>query len=164
MVCSIAFAVSNNIIPCMCWSVSVGLKLWFCVCCLCPRILNTWLHVCVMWLLSCCYGKYIQMKSGCVVGERKWNMKCWDLDYGGTLWSLVVVIFNRSAWSDEHCSSWRKHHLSWSDEHCSSWCTLLLIHLYLDNIGSKCNRAALCLFVKELALLWCGRQLLEIIS
>ena len=25
----------------MCWSVSVGLKLLFCVCCLCPRILNT---------------------------------------------------------------------------------------------------------------------------
>ena len=52
----------------------------------------------------------------------------------------------------------------WSDEHCSSWCTLSLICLYLDNIGSKCNRAASCLFVKELSLLWCGRQLLEIIS
>jgi len=45
-----------------------------------------------------------------------------------------------------------------------SWCTLSLIRLYLDNIGSKCNRAAWCLFVKELALLWCGRELLEIIS
>ena len=51
-----------------------------------------------------------------------------------------------------------------SDEHCSSCCTLSLIRLYLDNIGSKCNRAASCLFMKELALLWCGRQLLEIIS
>jgi len=53
---------------------------------------------------------------------------------------------------------------SWSAEHCMSWCTLSLIRLYLYNIGSKCNRAASCLFVKELALLWCGRQLLEIIS
>jgi len=41
---------------------------------------------------------------------------------------------------------------------------LSLIHLYLNNIGSKCNQAALCLFVKELARLWCGRQLLEFIS
>lgn len=71
---------------------------------------------------------------------------------------------NPSAWSDECWSSWRKHHLSWSDDHCSSCCTLSLIRLYLGNIGSKCNRAASCLFVKELALLWCGRQLLEIIS
>ena len=54
--------------------------------------------------------------------------------------------------------------LAWSDEHCFSWYMLLLIHLYLDNIASKCNRAASCLFVKQLALLWCGRQLLEIIS
>jgi len=76
---------------------------------------------------------------------------------------LVISQINPSAWSDEHCSSWRKQHLSWSDEHCSSWCTLSLIRLYLDNIGSKCNRDALCLFVKELALLWCGIQLLEII-
>jgi len=53
---------------------------------------------------------------------------------------------------------------SWSAEHCMSWCTLSLIRLYLNNIGSKCNQAALCVFVKELALLWCGRQLLEIIS
>jgi len=53
---------------------------------------------------------------------------------------------------------------SWSAEHCMSWCTLSLICLYLDNIGSKCNRAASCLFVKELALLWCGIQLLEVIS
>jgi len=73
-------------------------------------------------------------------------------------------FINPSVWSDEHCSSWRKHHLSWSDEHCSSWCMLSLIRLYLNNIGSKCNRGASCLFVKELALLWCGRQLLEIIS
>ena len=42
---------------------------------------------------------------------------------------------------------------AWSDDHCSSCCMLSLIRLYLDNIGSKCNRAALCLFVKELALL-----------
>jgi len=41
---------------------------------------------------------------------------------------------------------------------------LSLICLYLDNLGSKCNQAAPCLFVKELALLWCGRELLEIIS
>jgi len=53
---------------------------------------------------------------------------------------------------------------AWSDEHCSSWYTLSLIRLYLDNIGSKCNWAASCVFLKELALLWCGRQLLEIIS
>ena len=53
---------------------------------------------------------------------------------------------------------------AWSDKHCSSCCTHSLICLYLDNIGSKCNRAALCLFMKELAFLWCGRQLLEIIS
>ena len=49
------------------------------------------------------------------------------------------------------------------DENCSSCCMLSLIRLYL-NIGSKCNRAASCLFMKELALLWCGRQFLEIIS
>ena len=53
---------------------------------------------------------------------------------------------------------------SWSAEHCMSCCTLSLIHLYLNNIGNKCNLAASCLFVKELALLWCGIQLLEIIS
>jgi len=41
---------------------------------------------------------------------------------------------------------------------------LSLIRLYIDNIGSKCNQAASCLFVKQLALFWCGRQLLEIIS
>ena len=51
-----------------------------------------------------------------------------------------------------------------SDEHCSSCCTLSFIRLYLDNLGSKCNQAASCLFMKELALLWCGRELLEIIS
>ena len=71
---------------------------------------------------------------------------------------------NPSAWSDERCSSYRKHHLSWSDEHCSSCCTLSLIRLYLDNIGRKCNRAAMYVFTKELALLWCGRQILQIIS
>ena len=140
-------------------------------------------------------------------------------------------LLNPSAWSDNHCSSRRKRHLSWSDStarhgarshsfvyisttyganvtgllFCSfvkelallwcgrqyleiissfflcsrilgfrfavaecqapiSWCTLSLIRLYLDNVGSKCNRAALCLLVKELALLWCERELLEIIS
>jgi hypothetical protein len=41
---------------------------------------------------------------------------------------------------------------------------LSLIRLYLDNIRRKFNRAHSCLFMKELALLWCGRQLLEIIS
>jgi len=35
-------------------------------------------------------------------------------------------------------------------------CTVLLIRLYRDNIGRKCNRTASCVFVKELALLWCG--------
>jgi len=30
------------------------------------------------------------------------------------------ISVNPSAWSDEHCSSTRKRHLSWSDEHCSS--------------------------------------------
>jgi len=42
---------------------------------------------------------------------------------------------------------------AWSDEHCSSCCMLALIHLYLDNIGSKCNQTASCLFMKELALI-----------
>ena len=51
-----------------------------------------------------------------------------------------------------------------SDEHWSSCCTPSLIRLYLDNLGSKCNQAALCLFVKELALFRCGRELIEIIS
>ena len=37
-------------------------------------------------------------------------------------------------------------------------------HSYLDNIGSKFNRTASSLFMKELALLCCGRQLLEFIS
>ena len=58
----------------------------------------------------------------------------------------------------------RKHHLSWRDEHCSSCYTFSLSRLYLDNIGSKRNWAALCLFMNEMALLWCGRQLLEINS
>ena len=35
-------------------------------------------------------------------------------------------------------------------------CTVLLIRLYLDNIGRKFNRTASCVFVKELALLWSG--------
>jgi len=56
------------------------------------------------------------------------------------------------------------NYLLGSDEHCLSHCTLSLIRPYLDNIGRKCNRAASCLFTKELALLWCERQLLEIIS
>ena len=72
-------------------------------------------------------------------------------------------VFNPSEWSDEHCSSQRKLFLQWSDEQCSSCCMLSFICLYLDNIGSKCNRATSCLFMKELALLWCGRQFLEII-
>jgi len=53
---------------------------------------------------------------------------------------------------------------SLNDDHCLSCCTLSLIYLYLDNIVSKCNRAASCLFMKELALFRCGRELLEIIS
>jgi hypothetical protein len=52
----------------------------------------------------------------------------------------------------------------WYDEHCSSFCMLALIEQYLDNIVSKCNLAASCVFMKVLALLSCGRQLLEIIS
>jgi len=60
-----------------------------------------------------------------------------------------ILLFNPSAWNDDHCSS---------------CCMLSLIRLYLNDIVSKCNQAASCLFVKELALLWCGRQLLEIIS
>ena len=83
---------------------------------------------------------------------------------GGRKKSFPCSHFNPSAWSDERCSSWRKHHLSWSDEHCLSCCTLSLIRLYLDNIGRKCNRAALYVFMKELALLWCGRQFLQIIA
>ena len=53
---------------------------------------------------------------------------------------------------------------SLNHDHCLSCCTLSLIRLYCDNIGSKCNQAALCLFVKELALFRCRRQFLEIIS
>jgi len=53
---------------------------------------------------------------------------------------------------------------SLKDDHCLSCCTLSLIRLYLDDIVSKCNRAASCLFMKELALFRCGRQLLEISS
>ena len=41
---------------------------------------------------------------------------------------------------------------------------LSLIRLYFDDIMSKCNRAASCLFMKELALFRCGKQLLEINS
>ena len=41
---------------------------------------------------------------------------------------------------------------------------LSLIRLYLDNIRRKCIRAALYVFMKELALLWCGRQFLQIIA
>jgi hypothetical protein len=44
-----------------------------------------------------------------------------------------------------------------------SRCTNSLIEQYLDHIGSKCNRAALGVLVNVLALLWCGRQFLEII-
>ena len=53
---------------------------------------------------------------------------------------------------------------SLNHDHCFSCCTLSVIRLYRDDIGSKCNRAALCLIVMELALLRCGRQFLEIIS
>jgi hypothetical protein len=53
---------------------------------------------------------------------------------------------------------------SWNDEHCLSRCTLSLIRQYLENRWSKCNRAASCVLVNVLALLWCGRQFLEIIS
>ena len=52
----------------------------------------------------------------------------------------------------------------WSDKYCSSCCTLSLIRLHLDNIGRKCNRASLYMFTKVLALLWCGRQFLQIIA
>jgi len=53
---------------------------------------------------------------------------------------------------------------SLNDDHCLSCCMLSLIRLYLDDIVSKCNRAASCLFMKELALFRCARQLLESIS
>ena len=53
---------------------------------------------------------------------------------------------------------------SLNDDHCLSCCTLSLIRVYLNDIGSKCNQAASCLFMKELALFRCGRQSLEIIS
>ena len=39
-----------------------------------------------------------------------------------------------------------------------------LIRLYLDNKGRKCNRAALYVFRKDLALLWCWRQFLHTIA
>ena len=87
----------------------------------------------------------------------QWRCHCFQ---SGT---ILCCAINPSAWSDERCSSWRKHHLSWSDEHWSC-CTLSLIWLYLDNIGRKCNWAALYVFKKELALLWCGRQFLQIIA
>ena len=35
---------------------------------------------------------------------------------------------------------------------------------YISTTGRKCNRAALYVFTKELARLWCGRQFLQIIS
>ena len=35
---------------------------------------------------------------------------------------------------------------------------------YISTTGRKCNRAALYVFMKVLALLWCGRQLLQIIA
>jgi len=134
VVCSITFAVSNNNIPCMCWSVSVGLKLWFCVCCLCPRILNTWLHVCVMWLLSCCHGKYIQMKLWCVVGERKWSMKCWDLGYGGTVFSIVVVIFRQHVEEESFMLSWcNVSHI------CKILCLFLFVTVLKDKFVSVLN-------------------------
>ena len=79
----------------------------------------------------------------------------------GTLQKLSV---NPSAWSNEHCLSQRKRHLSWRDEHCSSCCTLSLIRLYHDNIGRKCNRAAFHVFTKELALLQRGKKSLQIIA
>jgi len=53
---------------------------------------------------------------------------------------------------------------AWSDKHCSSCCTLSLIRLYLDNIRRKCNQAALYVFMKVLALVWCGRQFLQIMA
>jgi hypothetical protein len=54
--------------------------------------------------------------------------------------------------------------MSWNDEHCSSRYTVSLIGQYLDKIVSKFNRASSCVFMKVLALLWYGRQFLEIIS
>ena len=78
--------------------------------------------------------------------------------------AIGMFEFNPSVGNDEHCSSWGKHHLSWNDIHHSSCCTISLIRLYLDNILSKCNRAALRLFAKELPLFRFGRELLEIIS
>ena len=41
---------------------------------------------------------------------------------------------------------------------------LSLIRLYLGDVMSKCNQAASCLFMKELAPFRCGRELIEIIS
>jgi hypothetical protein len=41
---------------------------------------------------------------------------------------------------------------------------LSLIRLYLDNIGSKCNQTALCVFRKELAFILCGSRFLQIIA
>ena len=58
----------------------------------------------------------------------------------------------------------RKSHISWNDEYCLSRCTLSLIEQHLDNVGRNCNRAASCVLIKWLALLWCGREFLEIIS
>ena len=38
-----------------------------------------------------------------------------------------------------------------------------LTHSSISRHGSKCNRATSCLFMKELGILWCGKQSLEII-
>jgi hypothetical protein len=43
-------------------------------------------------------------------------------------------------------------------------CTLSIIRQYLDNIWSKCNPVALCMLLKMLSFLWCGREYLEISS
>jgi hypothetical protein len=73
------------------------------------------------------------------------------------------VVNTVAAWLQPHHHHRINHTLMYfnpsalSDERCSLWCTLPLIRLYLDNIGIKCNRTASCVFVKELALLWCGR-------
>jgi hypothetical protein len=73
----------------------------------------------------------------------------------------LFLTFQRGVTSAAHHS---ENITSWNDEHCSSRCTHSLIGQYLDNIGIECNRAALCLLMNVLAVLWCGRQFLEIIS
>ena len=87
--------------------------------------------------------------------DNGWRRRREGVPLGNWLWKDVVSLCN--VWLLVLvCTFFRIGAFNpsvWSDEHCSSCCTLSLIRLYLDNIGSKCNRAASCLFMKEL-MVW----------